>query len=418
MNETANLAAPRRRIRRSVRVRGAVQGVGFRPFVWSLANEMGLSGWVRNDHEGVLLEIEGSDQEITRFLDALPVRAPPLSRVENIEFENLPSTGATNFEIRQSQTGATAATMITPDVATCDACLNEIFTPGNRRHLYAFTNCIHCGPRYTITRHLPYDRAQTSMANFVMCPHCQAEYENPADRRFHAQPNACPACGPQLSMSPIEIVDRLRKGEILAIKGIGGFHLAVDAYNEAAVATLRERKQRDGKPFAVMVANLASAYRHANITPLEGECLMDRRRPVVICQSNENTSLAPGVSNGLPTIGLMLPYAPHHHLIFYAAANSPDGTGWLSEPHEFTLVMTSANPGGEPLVIENHEASHMLDGIADAIVTHNRDIVIRCDDSVMRVIKGAPAYLRRARGFVPDPIPLPHDVPHSGFPPS
>lgn len=395
----------------AVRVRGAVQGVGFRPFVWSLAHELGLVGWVRNDSEGVLAEIEGSTTKISQFLECLETKAPPLARIDSVTSDALNPAGDTSFDIVQSEAGRAARTSITPDVATCDACLEDIFDPGNRRHLYAFTNCTHCGPRYTITRQLPYDRAETSMASFKMCPDCQSEYEDPADRRFHAQPNACPSCGPQLSMSPAEMVARLQAGEILAIKGLGGFHLVADATNANAVATLRRRKQRDGKPFAVMVAGLTSAQSLAEISDIEAELLTDRKRPIVLANAHPDNGIAMEVTNGLKTIGIMLPYAPVHHLLFHAAAGAPEGTDFLEQDNPLRLVMTSANPGGEPLVTGNQEAHERLGDIADAVVTHDRDIVVRCDDSVVRVIDGAPTYLRRARGYTPDPIPLPHEVP-------
>lgn len=397
--------------RRRIRVRGAVQGVGFRPFVWSLAHECGLNGWVLNDSEGVLAEVEGMAEALDLFEERLLSQAPPLARIDRVEDARIEPQGETGFGIRASHAGAAARTMVTADMATCEACLEDMFTPGNPRHLYAFTNCTHCGPRYTITRRLPYDRAETSMAPFEMCPTCQSAYDDPADRRFHAQPNACPECGPQLSMTPAEIVQRLTAGQILAIKGLGGFHLAVDAHNAAAVARLRQRKGRDGKPFAVMVPGLASARRWADISHQEAGILTDRRRPVVICRTKPNRSLAPGVSNGLPTVGLMLPYAPVHHLILHALCGAPDGIEWMAAPQAAAIVMTSANPGGEPLVTDNQDAVDRLGHIADAILTHDRDIVVRCDDSVVRVIDGAPTYLRRARGFVPDPVELPQELP-------
>ncbi len=393
-----------------MRVRGAVQGVGFRPFVWTMARDLGLSGWVLNDAEGVLLEAEGRRTE--RFLDRLRRDAPPLARIDALETNYLAPVGAPpGFEIRRSAKGTAARTMVTPDMATCPACLEDITTRTDRRHGYAFTNCTHCGPRYTITRALPYDRAQTSMEPFALCPDCAAEYADPSDRRFHAQPNACPACGPRLSMVPADMVARLRAGEVLAIKSLGGFHLATDAFNGAAVDRLRRRKRRDGKPFAVMVANLASAQVLADLDAQEIEALTQPARPIVIARARPDTGLAPGVSNGLPTLGLMLPYTPLHTLLFHAAAGCPNGPAWLDAPQETAFVMTSANPGGEPLVTDNDEAADRLGDIADTIVTHNRDIVVRCDDSVMRVIAGAPRPLRRARGFVPDPIRLGASVP-------
>ncbi|MEM9168467.1 MAG: carbamoyltransferase HypF, partial [Pseudomonadota bacterium] len=395
--------------RRRIRVRGAVQGVGFRPFVWSLAREMGLSGSVLNDEAGVLIDAEGDG--VDAFVDRLSAEAPPLSRIDDVAVDVLAPTGAASgFAIFPSAAGGAARTMVTPDVATCPDCLDDIFDPTNRRYLYPFANCTNCGPRHTITRRLPYDRAETSMAAFAMCPSCQAEYDDPADRRFHAQPNACADCGPAMSAPTAEIVDRLRAGEIVAIKGLGGFHLACDARNAGAVARLRARKVRDAKPFAVMVAGLASARRLADLSALEEKMLADRARPIVVCRRRGDAGLAEGVSEGLPTVGLFLPYTPLHYLLFHEAAGRPDGTAWLEAAHELALVMTSANPGGDPLVVDNDEARTRLDGIADAIVDHDRDVVVRCDDSVMREIAGAPVYLRRARGATPAPIKLPVPV--------
>ncbi len=395
--------------RARVRVRGAVQGVGFRPFVWTLANTLDLAGWVLNDEEGVLLEVEG--RRVDDFLARLRHEPPPLARLDAIEVTPGAPTGEHGFAIRESAKAARAATMIPVDTAPCAACLADMFDPSNRRWRYAFTNCTHCGPRYTIAEGVPYDRARTSMATFPLCSACQGEYDDPADRRFHAQPNACTACGPQLSMDPADILARVRDGAIVALKGLGGFHLVVDARNAAAVARLRARKRRDGKPFAVMVANRASAAALATLTALETRLLTDRRRPIVIAPARPDADLAPAVSNGLPTVGLMLPYTPAHHLLFHDAAGRPAGTAWLDAPQELALVMTSANPGGEPLVTDNEEAVERLSDIADVIVDHDRPVVVRCDDSVMRVIHGAPAYLRRARGATPEPIALPRAVP-------
>ncbi|MEM8800109.1 MAG: carbamoyltransferase HypF [Pseudomonadota bacterium] len=400
-----------RRERRCLRIRGAVQGVGFRPFLWALAQEFDLAGWVLNDAEGVLAEIEGPRALLDQFIDDVEKKAPPLSRVDAVEYDQRPLVGGDGFEIRESLGGDAVKTSITPDMATCPDCLEDIFDPENHRYLYPFTNCTHCGPRYTIARSLPYDRAKTSMAPFAMCPTCQTEYENPADRRFHAQPNACSDCGPALSHSPADIITRLGAGEIVAIKGLGGFHLAVDARNERAVARLRQRKGRDGKPFAVMVAGIASARKLADLSPDEATLLTDRTRPIVIAKAIEGTGIAPSVSKGLPSLGLMLPYTPIHYLLFHLAAGAPNGTSWLEVPQDLALVMTSANPGGEPLVTGNTEACKKLHMIADTIVVHDRDILVRADDSVVRMVGGAPAYLRRARGLTPEPILLSHDVP-------
>ncbi len=410
-------------VRCRVRVRGLVQGVGFRPYVYALARAHGLSGWVLNDGEGVLLEVEGSGA--AAFAAALAADPPPLARIDAVEAAAVVpcGDGPGRFVIRDSAGGA-VTTGVAPDAAVCPACLAELFDPADRRYRYPFLNCTHCGPRYTITRRLPYDRPQTAMAPFPLCPDCAREYHDPADRRFHAQPVACPACGPRLSMPVAEIVARLRAGQIVAVKGLGGFHLACDAFNTEAVARLRRVKQRDAKPFAVMVANPASAARLAEISPAEAALLASAERPIVLLKrapsgtAHHARSPAPrgrempsDLAPNLSWLGVLLPYTPLHYLLFHDAAGRPDGMAWLEEAQDLTLVMTSANPGGEPLVIGNAEARRRLSGIADAIVDHDRDIVIRADDGLARVIAGAPALLRRARGHVPAAIRLPRAVP-------
>jgi len=401
-------------VRRRVRVRGLVQGVGFRPYVYALARAHGLSGWVLNDGEGVLLEVEGPGAGA--FAAALAADPPPLARIDDVEAADVAPIGDDGgFAIRDSAGGA-VTTGVTPDAAVCPDCLAELFDPADRRYRYPFLNCTHCGPRYTITRRLPYDRPQTAMAPFPLCPDCAREYHDPADRRFHAQPIACPACGPRLSMPVAEIVARLRAGRIVAVKGLGGFHLACDAFNAAAVARLRRVKQRDAKPFAVMVANPASAARLAELSPAEAALLHSVERPIVLLkrspsQAPSGRELPADLAPNLAWLGVLLPYTPLHYLLFHEAAGRPDGTAWLEDPQDLTLVMTSANPGGEPLVIGNDEARRRLAGIADAIVDHDRDIVIRADDGVARVIAGAPALLRRARGHVPAAIRLPREGP-------
>jgi len=392
-----------------VRVTGAVQGVGFRPFVNGLAARLGLGGWVLNDSEGVLAEVEGLTDDTGAFLQALRIDAPPLSRIDDVISEELEARGETGFAIRASQGGA-VSTSIPADAAVCDGCLEELFDPTDRHYLYPFINCTHCGPRYTITRHLPYDRPQTSMAGFAMCGDCGAEYKDPEDRRFHAQPVACPACGPKLSMDVGEIVRRLKAGGILAIKGLGGFHIVCDARNEDAVARLRERKNREEKPLAVMASSLASLKKLAVIDDVAAEVLTSTARPILVLPKCADGGLAPSIAPGLGEIGVMLPYTPIHYMLFHDAAGRPSGTAWLKAAHDFALVMTSANPGGEPLVIGNDDAFRRLDAIADAIVAHDRDIVVRADDSVLRMIGGAPTFMRRARGYVPTPIKLPRDV--------
>ncbi|WP_377807306.1 carbamoyltransferase HypF [Azospirillum sp. A29] len=394
-----------------IRVRGRVQGVGFRPHVHALAGRFGLTGWVLNDPQGVLIEVQGGG--VAAFQAALSAEAPPLARIDAVECDVVPPvSGEVSFAIRHSLSAGAVATGIGPDAAVCPACLAELFDPADRRHRYAFLNCTHCGPRYTITRQLPYDRPQTAMAGFRLCPDCLAEYEDPANRRFHAQPTACPVCGPRLSHRPEDIVAALRAGRIVAIKGLGGFHLACDATRADAVERLRRVKQRNGKPFALMVANTESAIRHVWMDADEQALLEGVASPIVLLRRRSDApELAPEIAPGLAWLGVMLPYTPLHYLLFHEAAGRPDGTGWLDLPQDLTLVMTSANPGGEPLAIGNAEARDRLAGIADLIVDHDRDIVIRADDSVVRKLAGAPAFLRRGRGHVPEPIRLARPVP-------
>lgn len=394
-----------------IRVRGQVQGVGFRPHVHALAQRFGLTGWVLNDPQGVLIEVQGA--ATAAFRTALSDEAPPLARIDSVVCETVPPLpGEGSFAIRHSESAGAITTGIGPDAAVCPACLAELFDPADRRYRYAFLNCTHCGPRYTITRRLPYDRPQTAMAGFPLCPDCMAEYRDPADRRFHAQPTACPTCGPRLSHPPEDILAALRDGRIVAIKGLGGFHLACDATRADAVERLRRVKQRNGKPFALMVANPESAARHVCMDADVRRLLEGVARPIVLLRRRADApELAPDIAPGLAWLGVMLPYTPLHYLLFHEAAGRPDGTGWLREPQDLTLVMTSANPGGEPLAIGNGEARERLAGIADLIVDHDRDIVIRADDSVVRKLAGAPAFLRRGRGHVPEPIRLARAVP-------
>lgn len=413
-----------------LRVTGAVQGVGFRPFVHGLAHRYALGGFVRNDARGVLLEVEGDDVEA--FVAALRSEPPPLARIDSLECETIAPRRESAFVIEQSRDGKTQ-TRVTPDAAVCDDCLNDLFDPQSRFYLYPFVNCTHCGPRYTLTKRLPYDRAQTSMAPFAMCEDCARDYADPTDRRFHAQPIACPKCGPRLSRllpanaslkarSPERDLDRepsgsliadiiatIQCGGVVALKGIGGFHLLCDARNEAAVAELRRRKGRDAKPFAVMVANAASAERIGAFGAEELRLLTSIARPIVI--ADKRVELAPSVAPGLSRLGVLLPYAPLHHLLFHAAAGAPFDARWRREAQELTLVATSANPSGEPLIVDDEEACEKLAAIADLIVGHDRAIVARADDSLVSVIDGAPAFLRRARGFVPEPIALASDGP-------
>ncbi len=405
MNERApedTTASPRLRMR----VRGAVQGVGFRPFVHGLAREFELDGFVRNDAEGVLLEVEGA--RVNEFVDALRREPPPLARIDRIELRRVPPKSMRGFSIEPSADGGTA-TRIVPDAAVCENCLDDLFDPSSRFYLYPFVNCTHCGPRYTLTRRLPYDRPQTSMAGFPMCDACARDYRDPLSRRFHAQPIACPRCGPKLDSSIGDIVALLRAGGIVALKGIGGYHLLCDAADERAVRELRRRKGRDAKPFAVMAANIASAERIGAFGADGRALLQSMARPIVV--ADKLRELPPSLAPGLSRIGVVLPYAPVHHLLFHAAAGRPTGRAWRDAPQDFAFVATSANPSGEPLITDDAEAREKLKGIADLVVGHDRAILARADDSVMTMIDGAPAFLRRARGFVPEPIELGDDGP-------
>jgi len=405
MNERApEDAAGSPRLR--VRVRGAVQGVGFRPFVHGLAREFALDGFVRNDAEGVLLEVEGA--RVNEFVDALRRDPPPLARIDRIDLQRVPPRSRHGFSIESSAGGRTA-TRIVPDAAVCEACLDDLFDPSSRFYLYPFVNCTHCGPRYTLTRRLPYDRPQTSMAGFPMCAACARDYRDPLSRRFHAQPIACLRCGPKLDSSIDDIVALLGAGGIVALKGIGGYHLICDARDESAVAELRRRKGRDAKPFAVMAANIASAERIGAFGADGRALLQSMARPIVV--TDKLRELAPSLAPGLSRIGVVLPYAPVHHLLFHAAAGRPTGRAWRDAPQDFALVATSANPSGEPLIVDDGEAREKLAGIADLVVGHDRAILARADDSVVTMIAGAPAFLRRGRGFVPEPIELSDDGP-------
>ena len=405
--------------RRAIRICGQVQGVGFRPFVYRLATRHGLSGFVRNDGAGVEIEVQGPAMSLDGFLADL--RQPPtLARIDALTSDGLPPRPSTETAFVIAATGGGAMTAdVTPDTAICANCLAELFDPQNRRYRYPFINCTDCGPRYTITAALPYDRPNTSMAGFVLCPACAREYRDPDDRRFHAQPNACPVCGPRLTLrdadgKPVAVEDvvaatleRLLAGEILALKGLGGFHLVCGARNAVVVARLRQRKQRDAKPFAVMAANIASLANRVEIGESERQLLGSPQRPIALLRQRADVEPLPGIAPGLAHLGAMLPYTPLHYLLFHEAAGRPAGTAWLEQPQPLLLVMTSANPGGEPLVIGDDEAVRRLRGIADGFLTHDRAILARCDDSV--VADGA--FIRRARGHTPRAIRLPHAGP-------
>jgi hydrogenase maturation protein HypF len=383
-----------------LRVRGAVQGVGFRPFVHSLAHEFALGGFVRNDADGVLLEIEGA--RVAEFVSALRLRPPPMARIDCLETQAIPIKAEGVFTIEASAGGRTR-TRIAADAAVCDACLADLFNPESRFYLYPFVNCTHCGPRYTLTRRLPYDRPQTSMAPFAMCEACARDYHDPANRRFHAQAIACPQCGPKLDAPVASVLALIHEGGVVALKGVGGFQLLCDARNEGAVARLRRRKSREAKPFAVMAADVAAAERIGVFGQNARALLLSSARPIVVVEKRQE--LAPSVAPGLSRIGVMLANTPLHHLLFHAAAaDRPENAG-------LALVATSANMSGEPLLVDDAEAGTKLAGVADLVVGYDREIVARADDSVVTVIAGAPAFLRRARGFVPEPIEVLEDGP-------
>ncbi len=384
---------PRRRVR--IHLRGIVQGVGFRPFVYNLARELGLGGFVLNSSSGLTAEAEGDASAVDAFARRIVDDAPPLAWIQQVEVAEADLLGECEFQIRESVAVTGEFALISPDVATCDDCRNDFTDPENRRYEYPFTNCTNCGPRYTIIHDIPYDRPNTTMAGFPMCADCLREYHDPTDRRFHAQPNACPVCGPRLSGGLAEARRRLAAGEILAIKGLGGFHLACDARNAAAVEQLRRRKRRSDKPFALMARDLAAVEAVCQVADSERAALESPRHPIVILRARESL---PWVAPGNRTLGVMLPYTPLHHLLFEGA------------PYNL-LVMTSGNLSEEPIVTANAEAHERLADMADWFLTHNRDIFMRADDSVVRVFEGRERVLRRSRGFAPEVMDLGREVP-------
>jgi hydrogenase maturation protein HypF len=395
-------------LRMRVVVRGVVQGVGFRPFVFRLAHCWGLKGWVLNSTEGVVMEAEGGPEALERFLEALRQEAPPLSVIEKIECNLLPAVGYSSFVVESSQDTEEGLALVSPDIATCQECLAEVFDPRNRRFRYPFTNCTNCGPRFTIIKDIPYDRPKTTMTVFQMCPECEEEYHNPGDRRFHAQPNACPSCGPRvwLAIDGSTIAERetaigkarhlLATGSIVAVKGMGGFHLACDGTSDAAVALLRERKQRVGKPFAIMSRDCQQVEEYCYLGQGERQLLESPQRPIVLLRRRPGSPISSLVAPNNLYLGVMLPYTPLHHL--------------LLEGDTPALVMTSGNMSEEPIAKENREALERLKNLADAFLLHNRDIHIRCDDSVTRVFEGKEYLLRRARSYAPFPVRLPFDA--------
>jgi hydrogenase maturation protein HypF len=400
---------PARRLR--VGIQGTVQGVGFRPFVYRLATELGLQGWVLNSLQGVSLEVEGTAETLQAFLRGLQNDKPRIAVIHSLQHSFLDPVGYEGFEIRHSDEGTGAAgAFILPDLATCPDCLAEVLDPANRRFGYPFTNCTNCGPRFSIIEGLPYDRCSTTMRGFGMCPACREEYENPLDRRFHAQPNACPVCGPHVELWDADgnvlaahgeavsaAVEAIRSGQILALKGLGGFQLLVDARDQQAVTVLRERKHREEKPLAVMYPTLSLVEADCEVGDLERELLLSPQAPIVLLQRRPEVALAPAIAPGNPTVGVMLPYTPLHHLI-------------LSELG-FPVVATSGNVSDEPICTDERDAVVRLQGLADVLLVHNRPIARHMDDSVVRVVADRPLVLRRARGYAPLPVILSQDAP-------
>jgi hydrogenase maturation protein HypF len=396
-------------VRSEVRVEGIVQGVGFRPFVHQLASRLGLAGLVGNDARGVFVEVEGPPAKVEAFLAALEREAPPLAVVERVTARSVPAIGQAGFTIAASEPGGDRRALVSPDTATCADCLRELADPADRRYRYPFINCTNCGPRFTIVRDVPYDRPNTTMAGFAMCTDCAREYHDPADRRFHAQPVCCPACGPALRLTGrngrplaskplVASAGLLRVGRVVAVKGLGGYHLAADAACESAVAALRARKHREDKPFAVMVADLDQARRLCRVDPAEAALLASPRRPIVLLRRADPAgAVAASVAPGNRFLGIMLPYTPLHVLLL-AEVDGP-------------TVLTSGNVSDEPIVYRDEEARDRLAGIADAFLAHSRPIHVRTDDSVTRAFRGRELLLRRARGYAPQPVPLAVAVP-------
>jgi hydrogenase maturation protein HypF len=392
--------------RRAILVRGIVQGVGFRPFVYGLASRLQLRGFVKNQTGSVLIEVQGEPPSLDHFLAELSHRPPPLAQIEHLSWEPRAVRAERHFRIEHSVADQASPVFISPDVATCSQCLAELLDPADRHFGYPFLNCTNCGPRLTIITGAPYDRARTTMASFAMCAACRAEYDDPADRRFHAQPSACPACGPRLELrgssgEPVpsgdplaDFVTALRGGAIGALKGLGGYHLCCDARNPSAVAELRRRKHRDEKPFAVMVRDVAAAEALCELEDAERELLLSSSRPIVLLRKRTVREIADAVAPRNSWLGIMLPYTPLHYLLLRSAGGTP-------------LVMTSGNRSDEPIAYRDDEALDKLAGIADWFLVHNRRIHVRCDDSVTRVVDGLELPVRRSRGYAPRPIALP-----------
>lgn len=398
-----------------IHITGIVQGVGFRPFVYNLATRFDLKGWVRNTSAGVDIEVDGEKDVLDAFVKALRDGAPPLSHIDDLTASFQAASGFRSFDIVHSEAIDSAFQPISPDVAVCDDCLRELFDPSDRRYRYPFINCTNCGPRFTIIKDIPYDRPKTTMAPFAMCPDCEREYTDPSNRRFHAQPVACPVCGPKVRLKfknaegsnqieDDEGIQETRKllaqGKIVAVKGLGGFHLACDATNAEAVTELRRRKLRVDKPFALMMPNLATIDQHCFVNDAERELLQSTAKPIVLLRRKPGSSIAREIAPGQDFIGVMLPYTPLHFLLLEEADGFPQA-----------LVMTSGNLSEEPIATDNDEALQSLSSLADAFLMHNRDIHIRCDDSVVRVFEKKVYPIRRSRGYAPFPVKLPWDVP-------
>lgn len=395
-------------------VTGLVQGVGFRPFVHRLASEHQLTGFVCNDPSGVCVEVQGDS--IDPFVAALSRCPPPLSRIDHIEIiAQLPDEPGTTFAIVDSQPVGQVRTIIGADMAPCEDCLTEIYSPSQRRHLYPFTNCTHCGPRYTITSSLPYDRARTTLRHFPLCAACLTEYHRPHDRRFHAQPIACPDCGPQLSHALSDVAKHLIDGQIVALKGLGGYHLVCDATQAAVVCRLRTRKLRDQKPLAVLVPNVASARLFAQVSDEAAQLLQDPRRPIVLLPKRQeplqSPTLADAVAIDLSTVGIVLPMSPLHDLLCFFLLGCPTDPAWRLRAQPLALVLTSGNLHDEPTITDDDEAHRKLGAVADLIVSHSRPIAARCDDGVVQIVASQPLWTRRARGLTIEPIALPVELP-------
>ncbi len=395
--------------RRRIMVQGLVQGVGFRPFVYRLAHDLELDGWVVNSSQGVMIEVEALPAHLDTFITRLQTELPPHAAIQHLDWQVMPLLGERGFEILHSNHSGSKTVLVLPDLATCPECLKEIFDPSNRRYRYPFTNCTHCGPRFTIIQGLPYDRPFTTMRAFEMCDECRAEYENPLDRRFHAQPNACPDCGPQLALwnkdgtvlatrddALLATAEAIRQGKILAVKGIGGFHLMVDARDEEAVARLRTRKHRDEKPLALMYPSLERIKAGCEVSDLEENLLTSAEAPIVLLR-RMGGDVAANIAPHNPYLGVMLPYTPLHHLLMHELG--------------FPIVATSGNLSGEPICIDEYEALERLGEIADLFLVHNRPIARHVDDSIVRVAAGRELILRRARGYAPLPVELPEIAP-------